>query len=115
MNDVKRFLLPLGIAVPALFAGIAIGRYATPAPAAAPARSSNATPSTAADGTSSNAPKVAAAPDVTAESEADEPDANQSSSSLISRMKAALGRPNSRHTYATFSKLADSIDPKNVR
>ena len=35
MNDVKRFILPISIAVPALLAGIAIGHYAS-TPAAAP-------------------------------------------------------------------------------
>jgi hypothetical protein len=115
MNDVKRFILPISIAVPALFAGIAIGHYASPAPQITPAQ---ATASTSAeqDRASSNASKPAATPDDMAQSDASDADENQSNSNnIIARMKAALGRPNSRHTYATFSKLADSIDPKNVR
>ncbi|MDQ6765422.1 MAG: hypothetical protein M3Z22_04895, partial [Verrucomicrobiota bacterium] len=101
MTDVKRFLWPILVAVPALAAGIAIGHYSSPAPpilstAAAPA-SSSSTPVT---------PSIPGAPTSTTSSDSNisETDTLDSSSeNIIARIKGALGRPSNRRTYATFS------------
>ena len=116
MNDVKRFILPISIAVPALLAGIAIGHYASPGVMPAPpAQRMNA--SAQETDASSGSPNLAPTLGVSSKAGSDDSDSANavSSDNIIARMKAALARPNSRHTYATFSKLADAIDPKNVR
>ena len=115
MNDVKRFILPVSIAVPALLAGIAIGHYVAPAPTSSSTQSSAST-SSSQRMVSTNAPRTTPTPIVSSlEAEPAEPEAGSTSDNIIDRMKAALARPGGRRTYATFSKLADSIDPDNVR
>src|SRR5436190_2258788 len=44
-----------------------------------------------------------------------DPEALTSSADIITKIKTALGRSGSRHAYATFSKLAEMVDAKNVR
>ncbi|MGZ5503218.1 MAG: hypothetical protein ACXWGY_01030, partial [Chthoniobacterales bacterium] len=115
MNDVKRFLLPASIALVALLVGIAIGRQTlsrTPVSAAAPP----VAPVTASTPFPARIPLPSQTPATLAQAETTEPElSDNSAADIISRMKAALGRPPNRKTYATFSKLADSIDAKNVR
>src|ERR1700730_10104045 len=99
MNEVKRFLLPIGIAVVALCAGLAIGRQTaskTSTPVAQPALASlpSSTPIVA----HTPIPKETPAPVV--QTDTSEPDvADISSGDIISRIKAALARPNGRKTY----------------
>ena len=38
-----------------------------------------------------------------------------STAEIIAKIKNALAHPGSRHTYATFSKLSESVDATNVR
>src|SRR6476659_6182508 len=105
MNDVKRFLWPMIFAIPALAAGVAIGHYTSFTPAVAP------TPATA----TSSGPVIASTPIAQTPIAISQPDvpeteaADSSGENLIARIKSALGRPGNRRTYATFSKLADSI------
>ncbi|HSH38947.1 MAG TPA: hypothetical protein VK993_09185, partial [Chthoniobacterales bacterium] len=111
----KRFILPISIAIPALLAGVAIGHYTTLAPVSSPTHASASTTSLRPAGPT-NAPRTTPTPIVRSlAAEAEEPEAAPTSGNIIDRMKAALARPGGRRTYATFSKLADSIDPNNVR
>src|SRR2546423_14874397 len=34
---------------------------------------------------------------------------------IIAKIKSALSHSGSRHTYATFSKLSETVDPSNLR
>ena len=43
------------------------------------------------------------------------PEPADSTENIIAKIKAALAHSSSRHTYATFSKLAEMVDAKNVR
>ncbi|MDQ3118863.1 MAG: hypothetical protein M3Q89_04750, partial [Verrucomicrobiota bacterium] len=113
MNNGKRFLLPLAIAIPSLAAGIAIGHFTTPVSSVSPAlqgpsSSAPSLPLAAVDATLSqtegNSPQTDSVESAVALAPAD-----NSSESIITRIKGALGRPGGRRTYATFSKLADSI------
>ena len=115
MNDVKNFVLPISLAASALVVGIVLGAtFSSPKVGtqivSIPASPKGRLADTAATG------KVAQNSTTTTTTDADEPETKASSSTdLIAQLKAALGRPGSRRTYATFSKLADSIDAKNVK
>src|SRR5205807_1650516 len=78
---------------------------ATPAVPSVP----TSTPVTALTPVPNETPVVATKSDTT-ESES----SDNSAADIISRIKAALGRSSNRKTYSTLSKLADSIDQKNV-
>src|SRR5215211_2551281 len=101
MPNVKRFALPILVALPALAAGVVIGRYAMP-PAStsvvAPIVPSAASAPPAA--TAAPAEPLASVPEP-AETIVDPTDV-RSAENLISRFKTALARPGGRHTYATF-------------
>src|SRR4051812_5231676 len=40
---------------------------------------------------------------------------SSSAAEIIAKIKEALSHPGSRHTYATFSKLSETVDASNVR
>src|SRR3984893_18174672 len=107
----QRFALPLVIAITALLMGIVIGHYTVaPAKISSP-RTDN--PSSTETSTSPHSPAVPSRDVVV------EPDSSTaavpSSESIFFKIKAALGHSGSRRTYATFSKLADTVDANNVR
>ena len=109
----QRFALPLFIALTALVIGIVIGR-STVAPAKiSSSRTDNSSSTETTTSNPANSPAVPSRDVVVA------PDSQTavaiSSESIIFKIKAALGHSGSRRTYATFSKLADTVDAKNVR
>src|SRR3954462_2055058 len=95
MNDLKRFLLPIGLALPALIVGIVIGRATVPNSA----RSTRQAPAPVASSSSSHPSlppislPVASSPNVAAPVDTNEPDEDTSSGDVISRIKAALAKP----------------------
>ena len=110
----QRFALPIVIAIAALLTGIGIGRYTTsssevvstrnPAGPSEPA-ATNPINLPAVSSRNPLAPSASAAPDAAADSP----------QNIIAKIKAALTHSSSRHTYATFSKLAETVDATNVR
>src|SRR5437763_448075 len=108
-----RLALPLFIAITALAIGVVVGRY-TIAPAKISSQRLDNRSST--ETTTSNPPNSSAVPSRDVAIASDSPTAVATSSvSIIFKIKAALGHSGSRRTYATFSKLADTVDAKNVR
>src|SRR3954467_97060 len=112
----QRFALPIAIASTALLIGIGIGRLTVSstgenAPRAT-ATVANA-PSTAPDPVNPQAvpPKQTALP--LSKSNPSAP--ADSAENIIAKIKTGLNQFNSRHAYATFSKLAEAIDSSNVR
>src|SRR6266403_1556560 len=107
-----RFALPIVIAIAALFTGIVIGRYTTfseSIPSRSNARLSSepakTNPVNPAVSSTANRPQL----------QSNAPHSTDSTENIIAKIKAALGNFNSRHAYATFSKLAETIDANNVR
>ena len=110
----QRFALPIVISITALFAGIFIGRYTVSSSAVFSPQSSSRSSSESVPTSPLNPPAVSSqGPAVTSSSAV--PDGPDSTPNIIAKIKAALGRSSSRHTYATFSKLAETIDATNVR
>jgi len=114
MNDKKRFFLSLALILPAFLVGLAVGHYSAPsaAPASAAEKISSSAPLLSAPGPA----PIVSKPLASASSDTTDPAKNDDTSgNIIDRIKAALARPSGgRRTYATFSKLADSIDKQNV-
>src|SRR3954470_6448198 len=111
----QRFALPIGLAITALLIGIGIGRF-TVSSAGDHAPRTTATvanePATSADPVNPRAvpPKQSAAP-----SKSNPSAPVDSAENIIAKIKTGLTQFNSRHAYATFSKLAEAIDSSNVR
>ena len=102
MNDVKRFLLPISIAIPALVAGIALGRYtASPAPSVAAVQRSNPSSTPVENIEQSSAQrstKRSQSSAVTTTTEPAEPVVSSSSGDIIAQMRTALARTGNRRT-----------------
>src|SRR6476646_5827755 len=109
----QRFALPIAIAITALLIGIGIGRFTAPS-AKAPL---GITPIVVAPPASTESPKSRTLPSSpkTAPSKTNSSTPSDSAENIIAKIKAGLTQFNSRHAYATFSKLAEAIDEKNVR
>ena len=107
----QRFALPIVIAITALLTGVIIGRYTASSIGGVPSRRTNTRSSTdpAAATTSPNPPPVSSRNSVAA-SESTAPATADSSENIIAKIKEALTHPGSRRTYATFSKLAETVD-----
>ena len=110
----KKMRFSILAAAAALLVGVAIGHYAIPGSkiprvkTAATALSSEANTSVAT--TILPPPK-----DSTSTIKSTGEPAPSSAEQIIESIKAAVARPDTRHTYVTFSKLAESVDEKNVR
>ncbi len=110
----QRFALPIFIAITALLAGIIIGRYTSSSAPGIVSRRKNIPLSTETAANSLNPSPVS--PRITGvASDSTEPAVAASSENIISKIKTALTHSGSRHTYATFSKIAETVDAKNVR
>src|SRR6476659_2913892 len=109
-----RFVVPIVIAMVALFTGIFIGRYTTSSSQVLRSLSNPSLPSEPAESNPVN-PAPFSSSKVSPASKSNSPSAPDSSENIIAKIKEALTHSGSRHTYATFSKIAESIDEKNVR
>src|SRR6476620_4712727 len=109
----QRFAIPIAIAITALLLGIGIGRY-TSLPTKMPSTTGQTLVATPASIQSPQSPVLPstqkAAPWKTSSSAP-----SDSAEDILAKIKAGLTQFNSRHAYATFSKLAETIDEKNVR
>src|SRR3977135_579344 len=112
----QRFALPIVIALTVLLIGIGIGRYTSSSREVIRPRSSNAANSNdAGPATSSvNLPAVSATRN-SPSSKSKPPPSTDSTAQIIARIKDARSHSFSRHTYATFSKLAETVDASNIR
>ena len=108
----QRFALPIVIAITALLTGIFIGRYTSSSTQVVPPRQNTPSSTEPAANSLRPAPVSPRIPGVTSDSTA--PAGPASSENIISKIQAALTRSGSRHTYATFSKIAETVDATNV-
>src|SRR6267143_4676357 len=108
----QRFALPIFVAITALLTGIFIGRYTSSTKLVPPRNNTRSSAEPAANSLNSS-PVLARIPGVASNST--EPAIAASSENIISKIKTALTHSGSRHTYATFSKIAETVDAKNVR
>src|SRR5690242_17261742 len=109
----QRFAIPIAIAITALLLGIAIGRY-TSSPNNTPRANGQTLVASPASIESPHSP-VLPSTQKTAPSKTSSSAPNASAENIIAKIKAGLTQFNSRHAYATFSKLAEEIDEKNAR
>ena len=111
----QRFTFPIVIALAALLIGIGIGRYR---PSSAVKSSVRINPGVTGSAPLANPPPNS--PLISSDQKSSRSSPNSSSSSassgeIIAKIKSALTRSASRHTYATFSKLSEAVDASNVR
>ena len=109
----QRFVLPVFIAITALLVGIFIGRSTSSSVPGIVSPRQNSPVSTETTANSLDPSPVSPRNNVAA-SNSTKPEAAASSENIISKIKVALANSGSRHTYATFSKLAEEVDAKNV-
>src|SRR3979409_910095 len=111
----QRFALPIVIAITALLIGIGIGRYTFSSSEVIQPRSNAANSNDAGPATSSvNLPPVSEARN-SLSSKSNPAVPTSSTAQIIARIKDARLHSFSRHTYATFSKLAETVDASNIR
>src|SRR6266446_6263174 len=110
----QRFALPIVIAITALLIGIGIGRYTSSSSDVSRPRSSARSSSEPAKTNPVNPAAVSSTAN-RPQLQSNAPHSTDSTENIIAKIKAALGQFNSRHAYATFSKLAETIDETNVR
>src|SRR6266404_3071870 len=109
----RRFALPIFIALAALLTGIFIGRYISSSTEVVPPRNTTRGSTETTANSLNLSPVSPRIPGVTSDST--EPAPAASSENIISKIKTALAHSGSRHTYATFSKIAETVDAENVR
>src|SRR4051812_25515700 len=103
-----RFALPILIALAALLLGIGIGRYRPASTADNSVRTNPPGTSLASSATDPANPPVVSSNQNPASSK-QHPSSTASSEEIIAQIKSALTRSASRHTYATFSKLSETV------
>jgi len=106
----QRFALPIFIAITAFVAGIIIGRYISSSTEVVSPRNNTRSSTETAANSLNPSPVSPRIPGVASDST--EPTVAASSENIISKIKTALTHSGSRHTYATFSKIAETVDAK---
>ena len=105
----NRFALPVFMVVTALIFGVMIGRYT------APAGKAHVPTAVAREAEIPRLPLRAGSvvlPPSAGEKRADHSDSEPSD--IVAGIKAAMSRVGTRHNYAAFSKLVESVDEKNI-
>src|ERR1700738_879651 len=111
----QRFALPIVIAISALLIGIGIGRYTSSSSELIRPRSSAANSNDAGPATSSVNPPAVSTTRNFPSSKSKPPPSTDSTAAIIAKIKDARLHSFSRHTYATFTKLAETVDASNIR
>ncbi|MBA2585913.1 MAG: hypothetical protein H0U99_05455, partial [Chthoniobacterales bacterium] len=112
----NRFVAPVLLAFGSLLLGLAIGRYSFPQRVTSPRAETKVLPREA--GANAGPAATVAEPltqTVPAPTKAKESTGAPSAEQIVAEIKAATLRPSSRHSFATFNKLAEAIDENNVR
>src|SRR6266446_5239486 len=110
----QRFALPIVIAITALLIGIGIGRYTSSSSEVIGPRTSAHNSSEPRPTNPANPPAVSV-PHNPPPSRSNAPQSSDSAENIIAKIKSALTHSGSRHTYATFSKLSETVDATNIR
>src|SRR4029077_5925776 len=102
---------PIFAAVTAFIFGLLLGHYTTPSPK--PGAPTNPQPATVERPILPSLP-TAAATATAPPSESSEKSPPPSTETLIADLKAAISRPGSRHSFAAFSKISESVNQANI-
>src|SRR4051794_7693902 len=111
----QRFALPIAIAFTALLIGIGIGRHTVSSSPAALSQRASAPAANAPPASTDPAKRdLASLNQNPAASKSKASSSPDSAENIIAKIKAGLTQFNSRHAYATFSKLAETTDASNI-
>src|SRR5438309_4776373 len=111
----QRFTFPIVIAVAALLIGIGIGRYHPSSAVNSSVRTDRRVTSSEQLPNNPANPPLVSSDQNSSRSKSNPSSSSASSEEIIAKIKSALTRSASRHTYATFSKLSEIVDASNVR